>query len=70
MVIDDEEFCIASMNSILEVAGIDVASKVDFCYNGKEAVEITRDSYLLGISYKFIFTDFSMPIMDGLEATR
>ena len=34
-------------------------------YNGKEAVE-----YYLDNRYDFIFMDISMPIMDGLEATR
>ena len=23
-----------------------------------------------GITYKIIFTDFSMPVMDGIEATK
>ena len=29
-----------------------------------------KDAYLNGMSYSVIFTDFSMPIMDGIDATR
>ena len=66
MVVDDEEFCISSMQSIMEGAGIDVDNKVDFCINGQEAMEQVRKSYSLDMAYFFIFTDFSMPVMDGI----
>ena len=70
MVVDDEEFCIASMKSMLFSAGIDTDFQVDFCITGKEAVEKLKACIELGITYKAIFTDFSMPIMDGIEATK
>ena len=38
LVVDDEEFCIARMKSILMGAEIDIDNKVDFCINGKEAL--------------------------------
>jgi len=38
MVVDDEEFCIASMKVVLGKAGIDVYSQVDFCITGLEAI--------------------------------
>ena len=69
MIVDDEEFCIATMKSMLFSAGIDTDFHVDFCITGKEAVEQLIACSELGISYKVIFTDFSMPVMDGIEAT-
>ena len=38
LVVDDEEFCISSMKAILHSCGINVELQVDFCINGKEAV--------------------------------
>ena len=70
MVVDDEEFCIASMKAMLFSAGIQTDYQVDFCITGKEAVERLIACTELGLSYKVIFTDFSMPVMDGIEATK
>ena len=70
MVIDDEEFCIAAMQAMLGLLGIDTAHQVDFCINGKEAIKIVTDSYKKGFKYNMIFTDFQMPIMDGTTATK
>ena len=38
LVVDDEEFCIASMKAILQGAGVDVDNLVDYCITGKEAL--------------------------------
>jgi len=57
------------MRAILQKAGLDVENQIDFCITGKEAYEHVKYAYSNGISYKAIFTDFSMPIMDGIEAT-
>ena len=70
LVADDEEFCIASIKGIMMGAGIDVENKVDFCINGQEALTQITTSYPLGISYALIFTDFSMPVLDGIESTK
>ena len=70
MVVDDEEFCIAAMKAMLESAGIDINHQVDFCSDGQEAIDTLVKSYEKGISYKIIFTDFSMPGMDGIDATK
>lgn len=43
---------------------------VDIALNGKEAVESINAAIRLGLSHKLVLTDFSMPVMDGLEATR
>lgn len=34
MVVDDEEFCIETMRSMLDNAGVDTKYQVDFCING------------------------------------
>jgi len=70
LVVDDEEFCISSMESILRMAGLDVEQMVDFCINGEEAVKQVIESYQLGITYALVLTDFSMPVLNGIEATK
>ena len=70
MVVDDEEFCIAAISAMLKRAGIDVQSHVDFCINGKEAVDKFISSHTMGIKYAIIFTDFMMPVMDGIDMTK
>ena len=37
--------------------------------SGKEAIEMVQQAYSLNISYQIIFTDFSMPDIDGIQAT-
>ena len=69
MVVDDEEFCIAAMKSLLQSAGIDTDHQVDFCINGKEALQLFQQMFSYDIHYAMIFTDFQMPIMDGITAT-
>jgi CheY-like chemotaxis protein len=66
MVVDDEEFCIESMKAMLFVAGMDTEYQVDFCIHGQEALDHLIAVTELGFSYKLIFTDFSMPVMDGI----
>ena len=39
MVIDDEEFCIASMKAMLFSAGADTKHQVDFCITGQEGLD-------------------------------
>ena len=68
MVTDDEEFCISAMTAMLKRNGINTDSHVDFCMNGQEALDTFIESYTLGFRYKMVFLDFSMPVMDGIEA--
>jgi CheY-like chemotaxis protein len=68
MIVDDEEFCIAALKSIIQSAGINL-EMVDFCIDGGEAVNMLEASYQNQITYCFIFIDFSMPVMNGLECT-
>jgi len=69
MVVDDEEFCMATMRHLLNSMGIDADNLVDFCINGREALNTVQDAMKFGITYKLILTDFSMPEMDGVEST-
>jgi CheY-like chemotaxis protein len=70
MVVDDEEFCIEAMKVMLFRVGVDTQYQVDFCISGQEALDQLITSTNLGLSYKVIFTDFSMPVMDGIQATK
>ena len=70
MVVDDEAICLESMKFMLQQAGVDFENQVDLCMHGLEAVNQVKEAYTSGMSYKLIFSDFSMPVMDGLEATR
>ena len=70
MVLDDEEFCLSAMKAMLQILQIDVEHHVDFCIDGREAINKVKENYENGIKYKIIFTDFKMPIMDGIEATK
>ena len=70
LVVDDEEFCIASMRTMLERLGIDTMYQVDFCIDGEESFQILKKAYEQGMSYKMVFTDFNMPNVNGIEATK
>ena len=69
LVIDDEEFCLTMMRSLLFRNGIDVENQVDFCINGLEGLNQVKEAQKIGVRYKVIFTDFNMPLLDGIEAT-
>ena len=58
------------MRAILFKLGIDVENEVDFCINGQEAISMAEESKKYGINYAIILTDFNMPLMDGVEATK
>lgn len=58
------------MRVILFKLGLDINTQVDFCMNGQEAIDLVQSSKSQGMGYKLVFTDFNMPIMNGLEATK
>ena len=68
MIVDDEEFCIAAMESMLKMFGIN-KNHIDFCFNGREAMNTFKEAHSQGFTYSIIFMDFNMPIMDGIIAT-
>ena len=45
LVVDDEEFCISSMQAILFSQGIDIEYQCDFCITGKEAIDQVKMAY-------------------------
>ena len=51
MVIDDEEFCLTAMKTMIGMMGIDTENHVDFCMNGEEAIASLIDRYSTGMSY-------------------
>jgi CheY-like chemotaxis protein len=70
MVVDDEEFILSSTMQMLQLACIDVDKKCDFLMTSEESLNHLIKTYKLGFSYSYIFTDFSMPVMDGIKSTR
>ena len=70
MIVDDEEFILSSMKSMLKLTGINVEKQCDFCITGKESLDHLKNAYKNGVNYSYVFTDFSMPVMDGIESVR
>lgn len=70
LVVDDEATCLMGVRALLKSLGIKVDELVDIAMTGKEAVRSVEATLSLGLDYQFIFTDISMPEMDGLEATK
>ena len=58
-----------TMQALLEANAIDPKCSVETCINGQEAVERIKDAYNHDIMYSLIFMDFSMPVMNGIDAT-
>jgi CheY-like chemotaxis protein len=61
LAVDDEAVILDSFRKILVVAGY----SVDTVLNGPEALGLVRKN-----QYDFVFTDFKMPDMDGVEVTK
>ena len=71
LIVDDEPFNVVSMQlslSRLEIKGLD--SLVDRAYNGLEALNKVKDSFMGGHHvYGLVISDISMPVMDGYEVS-
>lgn len=61
LAVDDESVVLDSFRKILVVAGY----SVDTVLTGPEALGLVRKNH-----YDFVFTDFKMPDMDGVEVTK
>lgn len=61
LAVDDEAIVLDSIRRILVVAGY----SVDTVESGPEALGLVRKN-----NYDFVFTDFKMPDMDGVEVTK
>jgi CheY-like chemotaxis protein len=58
------------MKVILFSLGFDTRYQVDYCITGEEALNQVINSVENGFFYSAILTDISMPVMDGIEATK
>ncbi len=58
LIVEDEKSNALLLQHILKTGGY----KVDFCSNGREALQ-----KLILIDYDFLLTDWMMPVMDGIE---
>jgi CheY-like chemotaxis protein len=61
LAVDDEAIVLDSFRKILVIAGF----SVDTVETGQEALGLVRKN-----DYDFVFTDFKMPEMDGVEVTK
>ncbi len=61
LAVDDEAIVLDSFRKILVLAGY----SVDTVETGKEAIGLVRKN-----DYDFVFTDFKMPEMDGVDVTK
>jgi CheY-like chemotaxis protein len=61
LAVDDEEIILESFRKILVLAGY----SVDTVVKGSEALNLIKKN-----KYDFVFTDFKMPEMDGVEVTK
>ncbi|HEU4977765.1 MAG TPA: response regulator transcription factor [Solirubrobacteraceae bacterium] len=62
LIADDHVLFRRGLGRLLEQHGIEVAGEAS---NGRQAVQLTRD-----LGPEVVIMDLSMPLMDGLEATR
>ena len=69
LIVDDESTCLMGIRGLIKSFGINMDKCCDVALSGVEAVKSVEAALRLGIEYKIIFTDISMPDMDGLEAT-
>lgn len=57
------------MKAIFQICGFNCDYQIDFCINGQESVDKVIEAYESGMTYGIIFTDFSMPVLNGIEST-
>jgi CheY-like chemotaxis protein len=67
LVIDDEEFTLSALESILRILKVNVDESVDFAMSGKEALELVKKLQTHNIRYCLILTDIQMPGLNGIE---
>ena len=65
LVVDDNPFNLLAIKNVLEHLSINVIE----AYNGQEALEKVKESFLSGRKIHLVFMDCYMPVMDGFEAT-
>lgn len=63
MIVDDTEFNVYALKSLLEK--IIIKADIQSAGNGIEALKKVKEK-----EYDLIFMDISMPVMDGISATK
>ena len=69
LLIDDETYCLIGLKTMLE-SYLDFDHQVDMAMSGEEALKAITAAHELGLSYKLILTDLSMPGMSGIETAK
>jgi len=74
LIIDDESFNCQAMLGMISVLKLpEVGSRVDLAYSGQDALDLVEqsiDEAKQECDYSVIFTDCSMPFMDGYECCQ
>ena len=70
LVIDDEEFTLSALESILRILKVNVDESVDFAMSGKEALELVKKLQKYDLRYCLILTDIQMPGLNGIETAK
>jgi len=75
LIVDDDPHNVDALKIGLQCATADIAhfrfkDRLDTASNGLEALELIKNNYQEGKTYKLILMDCNMPKMDGYEATR
>ncbi len=66
LIIDDDPVACEHAKLVLEEVGI----VSDFCFSGKEAMDLLQVAYARREAYNLILVDLKMPEQDGVEVTR
>ena len=72
MLVDDQAFNINALKMMLKRLKLDEKIYNNVANNGREAVDMIRNDIRINgqSSFKLVFMDCQMPIMDGYEATQ
>ena len=75
LIVDDDPHNVDALKIGLQCATADIAQfqfkeRLDTASNGLEALELIKNNYKQGYTYKLILMDCNMPKMDGYESTR
>ena len=69
LIADDEEFILHSIQMQMNQLGVN-AHNIEYCFDGKDALQQLKEAYKNNESFKLIILDFNMPLMGGHEASK
>lgn len=77
LMVDDEPFNLRGLRVIMKKAVSNLGHNpdileelIDQCFNGQEALDLVSQAAYDNTVYSLILMDQSMPVMDGIEATK